>query len=93
MTYFSSILLSQVISNVPCAILVAGFTDNWKEVLLGVNVGGMGTIIASLASLISYKIYLNETAGDGKKYLKKFNVYNFSSLVLFMIIIYLLRII
>lgn len=89
MTYFSSILLSQIISNVPCAILVSGFTDSWKEVLLGANIGGMGTIIASLASLISYKIYVNEAEGNNKEYLKKFNIYNFVSLFVFTIIIYL----
>lgn len=88
MTYFSSILLSQVISNVPCSILLSGFTDNWKEVLLGVNIGGMGTIIASLASLISYKIYIKENEASSKAYLKKFNLYNFSSLLLFTVVIY-----
>lgn len=90
MTYFASILASQIISNVPCSILLAGFTDNWKEVLLGVNIGGMGTLIASLASLISYKIYMNEIIGSGKEYLKKFSIYNFVSLVLFTAAIYLI---
>lgn len=87
--YFSSILLSQVVSNVPCSILVAGFTDNWKEVLLGVNIGGMGTLIASLASLISYKIYSNENKAEKNKvYLSKFNIYNFVSLFIFTVINY-----
>lgn len=89
MPYFSSIILSQVVSNVPCSILVSNFTDNWREVLLGVNVGGMGTIIASLASLISYKIYMNENEENNKIYLSKFNKYNFVSLLLFTFISYL----
>lgn len=89
MPYFSSILLSQVVSNVPCSILVSGFTDNWREVLLGVNVGGMGTLIASLASLISYKIYMNENKEKNKVYLSKFNMYNFMSLLIFTLISYL----
>lgn len=86
-TYFSSIFLSQFISNVPCAILLSKFTTSWKEVLLGVNIGGMGTIIASLASLISYKFYAKEY--DGKKYLFKFIKYNFSSLIIFTFIFYI----
>lgn len=89
MPYISSIILSQVISNVPCSLLVSGFTENWREVLLGVNIGGMGTLIASLASLISYKIFVNENEEEKNKlYLSKFNMYNFVSLVLFSIINY-----
>ena len=49
---------SQVISNVPAAMLLSGFTDNYKDLLLGVNIGGLGTLIASLASLISYKYFV-----------------------------------
>jgi Na+/H+ antiporter NhaD/arsenite permease-like protein len=84
-TYTSSVILSQFISNVPSAIFLASFTTHWKELLMGVNIGGMGTLIASLASLISYKIYTNENPGEGKKYLVKFNVYNFVSLGVFFI--------
>ncbi|NTV90964.1 MAG: anion transporter [Clostridiales bacterium] len=82
-TYFISIILSQLISNVPCAILLSGFTDNWRELLLGVNIGGMGTIIASLASLISYKLYLKENPSSGGRYLLNFSAYNLISLILF----------
>ncbi|MDF2883328.1 MAG: Citrate transporter [Clostridiaceae bacterium] len=89
MPYFSSILLSQIVSNVPCSVLVSGFTDNWREVLLGVNIGGMGTLIASLASLISYKIYMNEHKEKNKIYLNKFNLYNFVSLFMFSFMSYL----
>lgn len=88
-TYISSILLSQIISNVPCAILVAEFTQNWKQVLLGVNIGGMGTLIASLASVISYKLYINDVSEEEKRnYLLKFSFYNFISLFIFAIINY-----
>ncbi len=52
-------LASQVISNVPAAILLSGFTDNYGQLLLGVNIGGLGTLIASLASLISFKYFSN----------------------------------
>lgn len=85
-TYTSSVILSQFISNVPSAIFLASFTNHWKELLMGVNIGGMGTLIASLASLISYKIYTNEKPEDGKKYLIKFNAYNFVSLGVFFLI-------
>lgn len=56
-SFFTSLLASQVISNVPAAVLLAGFTSDWKGLLLGVDVGGLGTLIASLASLISFKLY------------------------------------
>jgi len=63
----ASILLSQVISNVPAAMLLSGFTDNYSDLLLGVNLGGLGTLIASMASVISYKLYAaEEDAGPGK---------------------------
>lgn len=51
------ILLSQIISNVPAAMLLSGFTSEYEALLLGVNLGGLGTLIASMASLISYKLY------------------------------------
>ena len=55
-TFFTSLLASQVISNVPAAVLLAGFTEDWKGLLLGTDVGGLGTIIDSLASLILFKL-------------------------------------
>lgn len=84
--YFGSVLLSQVISNVPSAILLSNFTDRWKELLLGVNVGGMGTIIASLASVISYKLYIAENQEGAAKYLSRFSLYNIFGLVLFTVL-------
>lgn len=87
-TYFGSILLSQVISNVPCSVFLSKFTTNWQELLLGVNIGGMGTLIASLASVISYKLFVREHPHQTKKYLFKFSVYNVFGLVTFTIINY-----
>ena len=51
-----SVLCSQFMSNVPAAILLAGFSEAWKALLVGVNIGGLGTIIASMASLITYQL-------------------------------------
>ncbi|MGL5312193.1 MAG: SLC13 family permease [Peptostreptococcaceae bacterium] len=89
-TYFSSILASQIISNVPATMLLSGFTSNFRELLLGVNIGGMGTLIASLASVISYKIYMMEFEKDGSKYLKVFTIYNFIGLALFTLVVFML---
>jgi len=89
-TYFGSILLSQIISNVPCAILLSGFTENWRELLLGVNVGGMGTIIASMASVISYKLYIGENPQCASKFMAKFSLYNIFGLVMFTAMNYLI---
>jgi len=71
-----STIVSQVISNVPAAILLSGFTKNYAMLILGTNIGGLGTLIASMASLISYKIY-GKTEGARKgKYLAVFSVIN-----------------
>lgn len=70
------ILVSQVISNVPAAILLSGFTNNMATLLWAVNIGGLGTLIASLASVISYKIYMQEEEKEGQKYFKVFTGMN-----------------
>jgi Na+/H+ antiporter NhaD/arsenite permease-like protein len=88
-TFISSIVSSQVISNVPATMLLSGFTDYTKELLLGVNIGGMGTLIASLASVISYKIYTNEFEGVNNKYLKVFTFYNILGLFVIIPLVYL----
>ena len=82
-TYLGGVLLSQLISNVPAAMLIAPFTDNWKELLLGVNVGGMGTLIASMASLISYKLYVEAYREEKGAYFKMFTLYNVLGLLIF----------
>ena len=89
-TFISSILASQIISNVPATMLLSGFTNHFKELLLGVNIGGMGTLIASLASVISYKIYTSEFKDNNDRYLSKFTLYNVLGLGAFIPIIYLL---
>lgn len=86
-TYYTSILSSQIISNVPAALLLSGFTDNFKELLIGVNIGGLGTLIASLASVISYKLYCNENKEKSLEYMKIFSIYNFSALIVLILII------
>ena len=75
-----SALCSQVISNVPAAVLLSGFTANARGLLLGVNIGGLGTPIASLASLISMKIYSQSEGADAGKYLAVFSLVNFALL-------------
>lgn len=67
---------SQIISNVPAAILLSGFTDDYSALLIGVNLGGLGTLIASLASLISFKFYTNSEGSDTKRFLGIFTLYN-----------------
>lgn len=78
-TLITAILSSQVISNVPTAILLSGFTNNYEELLLGVNIGGLGTIIASLANLISFKFY--SKAYGRKGFLLPFHILNFGLLI------------
>ena len=86
-TFLASVLSSQVISNVPATMLLSGFTDHFKELLLGVNIGGMGTLIASLASVISYKIYASEFGNYN--YMKSFTFYNILGLIIFVPIAYM----
>jgi len=74
--YLVSLLTSQIISNVPAAVLLSGFTLDYKALLLGVNVGGMGTLIASLASVISYKFYTKAHPRASRRYLKIFTGLN-----------------
>ena len=92
-TYYGGLIASQFISNVPATMLLSGFTDNYKELLLGVNVGGLGTLIASLASVISYKLYINENNQKSREYIKEFSIYNFIVLALLSLSLILLKII
>ena len=81
-----SVGLSQVISNVPTAVLLAGFTDNGKALLVGTNLGGLGTPVASLASLISLKLYLRSQGADPRQYLKVFLGANAAGLALLLVL-------
>jgi Na+/H+ antiporter NhaD/arsenite permease-like protein len=72
---------SQVISNVPAAIMLSGFTSDWTALLVGVNIGGLGTLIASMASLISYKQLAMAHPQLKGRYLRLFLGLNFAFLV------------
>jgi len=75
-TLLVSELSCQFISNVPSAILLSKFTENYKELLLGVNIGGTGTLISSLASLITFNHYRTLRPGHTKQYLLLFTIMN-----------------
>ena len=78
----TAVLTSQVISNVPAAVLLSGFTDGWRDLLQGVNIGGLGTPIASLASLITLKQYLRSKGAQPGWFLLVFTVGNIIGLVI-----------
>ncbi|WP_400206937.1 SLC13 family permease [Candidatus Methanomassiliicoccus intestinalis] len=86
-----SVLLSQVISNVPTAVLLAPFTADGPALLLGTNIGGLGTPIASLASLISYRLYTTMERTEKIPYLKTFLMLNLFFLVVLVIFAYMLN--
>lgn len=84
-------VFSQFLSNVPAAILLSGFTDNYQGLLVGTNIGGLGTLIASMASLISYKLYANEARANKRKYIRTFtmaNIVMFIVLLVFGLLVY-----
>ena len=83
-TLMTSAFCCQFISNVPSAILLSQFTENYRELLVGVNIGGTGTLIASLASLITFKQYA-ATGGSTKKYLMLFSAMNFGFLAVMLV--------
>ncbi|HEX3076350.1 MAG TPA: SLC13 family permease [Lachnospiraceae bacterium] len=82
--------LSQVVSNVPAAILLSGFTDNYRQLLLGVNLGGLGTLIASMASLISFRFYSNCDGARKGRYLLIFTGLNLLYLALLLVFVKLI---
>ncbi|MCR4616120.1 MAG: citrate transporter [Clostridiales bacterium] len=79
-TLIFSTLSCQFISNVPSAILLSQFTRNYQDLLIGVNIGGVGTLIASLASLITFREYVKHNPGRTAYYIGKFSIFNFSFL-------------
>ena len=81
-TFLFSVLSCQVISNVPSAILLSQFTSNYKDLLLGVNIGGVGTLIASLASLITFREYTKQNKGKTGYYIMLFTAFNFAFLII-----------
>lgn len=86
----TSVLASQVISNVPAAILLSGFTDNISSLIIGTNLGGLGTIIASMASLISFKYYAKTEGKRNVVYLVVFTLLNLIFLAALLILYYIL---
>ena len=81
-TLVVSALSCQFISNVPSAILLSQFTINYTDLLVGVNIGGVGTLIASLASLITFREYLKHNPGKTGYYVGLFSAFNFGFLII-----------
>ena len=89
-TLLFSVASCQVISNVPSAILLSQFTENYRELLLGVNIGGVGTLIASLASLITFREYTKQNKGKTRYYILLFSAFNFAFLIILTLLMLLL---
>ncbi len=83
-----SALSCQCISNVPSAILLSQFTKNYADLLVGVNIGGVGTLIASLASLITFREYISHNPGKTGYYVGIFSLFNFA--FLFLLIVFMI---
>lgn len=90
-TLLFSICSCQVISNVPSAILLSQFTDNYADLLVGVNIGGTGTLIASLASLITFREYTKNNPKKTGYYIGLFSVFNFGFLIILTVAMLLLK--
>lgn len=89
-TLLSSVLSCQVISNVPSAILLSQFTEDYANLLVGVNIGGVGTLISSLASLITFREYLKHNPGKTRHYIIIFSVFNFAFLGILTVFMYII---
>ena len=81
-----AVLASQITSNVPAALLLSGFTQNIKALVIGTNLGGLGTLIASMASLISYRQIAREMPHDKGKYFVMFTISNIIFLVILLVV-------
>ena len=86
-----SVLASQVTSNVPAALLLSGFTDHWRDLIVGCNLGGLGTLIASMASLISYKFVVKDYPEQKRHYLLWFTLCNVALLAVLVGLDFLLK--
>ena len=82
----TSVLTSQFISNVPAALLLSGFTSDYRALMIGTNIGGLGTLIASMASLISYKLITGENPECRGRYTRVFTMVNVAFLVIMILI-------
>ena len=85
-TLVFSVACCQLISNVPSAILLSQFTENYADLLVGVNIGGTGTLIASLASLITFSEYTRHNPGKAGYYMVRFSAFNFAFLIILTLI-------
>lgn len=90
-TLLMSVISCQFISNVPSAILLSQFTNNYADLLVGVNIGGVGTLIASLASLITFREYVKNNPGRTGYYIKLFSVFNFAFLIILAVVMMLIN--
>jgi len=89
-TLLVSVLSCQCISNVPSAILLSQFTQNYSDLLVGVNIGGVGTLISSLASLITLREFIKHNYGKTKNYIILFSLFNFGFLIILTVFMHLL---
>ena len=92
-TLLFSVISCQFISNVPSAILLSQFTGNYADLLVGVNIGGAGTLIASLASLITFREYVKHNPGKTGYYILMFSLFNFGFLIILTIFSFLIKLI
>ena len=86
-TLYTAVGTSQVISNVPAAVVLSGFTNEWQQMLAGVNIGGLGTPIASLASLITMKFYIKWPGTSLGKFLCWFTAANLAGLAVLLLFV------
>ncbi len=90
-TLLFSVVSCQAISNVPSAILLSQFTENYQDLLVGVNIGGVGTLISSLASLITFREYVKHNPGKTGYYIGMFSAFNFGFLIILTGFMFLLK--
>ena len=90
-TLLWSIFSCQIISNVPSAILLSQFTENYKDLLVGVNIGGVGTLISSLASLITFREYIHHNPTKTKYYILLFSAFNFAFLIILTAFMFIIK--
>lgn len=84
-TMWIAALTSQIISNVPAAILLSRFTEDYRGLLVGVNIGGAGTLVASLASLITFREYTKHLPQETGRFLKLFTGISFGFLIVLLL--------
>lgn len=89
-TLLVSVISCQCISNVPSAILLSQFTENYADLLVGVNIGGVGTLISSLASLITFREYSKHYPKKVGSYIGLFSIFNFAFLIILTVVMLLI---